>query len=127
MLELEEKVKVAQDLQKPGISKYFNLKNLCMTGAAVVAVSLIPDNAYAGSGLFDAPYGYFAGFRDGFLLLTNMLMNVLDNGRTWAADGTGLISEPNNGFPYYVGFFTSVSSFYGSGISVTAKKSKSKK
>lgn len=49
-------------------------------------------------------YGFLSGMWDGIVWPLNFAINIFSN-NTFAADGTGVISEPNSGAEYYLGFF----------------------
>lgn len=69
-------------------------------------------------------YGVGSGMIDGFLLLPNVFLNAFNDGQTWARDGTGMISNPNTGLGYWIGFWMMVSSESGisSSSSTVAKR-----
>jgi hypothetical protein len=97
----------------------YKIGGLAVLGAGVTALYLNrPDMVYAASdavknvayNVADAvkQYGFGAGLRDGFLFDINLIMSLLrggiNKGASWAADGTGITSGPND-IGYWIGYY----------------------
>ena len=73
-----------------------------VTGAGVGAL-MLTGSAYAGDGNIGESYGFFSGMWDGFFWQIDLFLDIVGDS-TIASDGNGVISEPNTGPGYYIGF-----------------------
>ena len=83
------------------------VRTFTVLGATTLATLLLSSNeSYAAQNIAQKSqemYGFFSGLRDGLLWEPNLVMDIFSN-FTFAAAGTGVISTPNTGLGYYLGF-----------------------
>lgn len=84
-----------------------------LTALVAGTAMLMPETAHAADQIAQAAdtvskYGFFSGIIDGALLPFNAVVSLYNGdivrGASWAMDGFGISSEPNN-FGYWIGYF----------------------